>query len=68
MLLGADSVKADTWVTRFVSRAVGHRLSASEAYELLIEAAGILGAGRSELDHAVWAYASTTKLRGMPGI
>jgi hypothetical protein len=65
MLLGADGVKADTWVTRFVSRAVGHKVAASEAYELLIEAAEILGAGRSELDHAVWVYASGTRLRSM---
>lgn len=68
MLLGADSVKADTWVTRFVSRSVGHQVSASEAYELLVEAAGSLGCGRSELDHAIWFYASGTKLRDMPSI
>lgn len=66
MLIGEESAKPDIWITRFVSRAVGRQLSHAEAFEAVKEAATILGCGSSALDHAIWSYGSTSRLRDMP--
>lgn len=70
MLLGHPGIKADTWVTRWVSDAVGaeRQLSSDHANALLKRAATELGiaAGSAErpnltqLDHAIWKVARTT--------
>lgn len=56
MLLGKPGIKADRWVVRFVSRALGREVSATDAKSLLVDAAGALSATPTELDHAVWSY------------
>lgn len=66
MLLSHDGVKADTWITKFVSRAIQQRVSAAQASELVKKAAQKLGVDQKELDHAIWNYASTTGLKSMP--
>lgn len=65
MLLSHDGVKADTWITEFVGRAVGRRVQSDFAGALVKEAAKTLDEGPKELDHAIWSYASTTGLKGM---
>ena len=70
MLLGHPGIKADTWITRWVSDAVGadRQLTSAHANELLKQAATELGidAGGAErpnltqLDHAIWKVARTT--------
>jgi hypothetical protein len=66
MLLSHDGVKADTWITEFVGRAVGRRVHSEFAGALVKRAAEKLNKGQKELDHAIWSYASTTGLKGMP--
>lgn len=66
MLLSHDGVKADTWITEFVGRAVGRRVRSEFAHARVKEAAKKLGVDEKELDHAIWSYASTTGLKGMP--
>lgn len=56
MLLGKPGIKADRWIVRFVSRALGRDVSAAEAKSLLVDAADALSATPTELDHAIWAY------------
>lgn len=56
MLLGKPGVKADTWICRFVERAVGRDVSPREAKSLVMAAAGRLNADATHLDHAIWAY------------
>lgn len=68
MLLSHDGVKADTWITEFVGRAVRRRVTPERAGALVKDAADKLGIGQTELDHAIWSYASTTGLKGMPEI
>ncbi|MEC5182335.1 hypothetical protein [Arthrobacter sp. CG_A4] len=68
MLLNHDGVKADTWITDFVARAVRRRVPSEFAGALVKEAAGKLYVGQKELDHAIWSYASTTGLKDMPEI
>ena len=68
MLLSHDGVKADTWITEFVGRAVQRRVPSEFAGSLVKEAAENLGLGQKELDHAIWSYASTTGLKGVPEI
>lgn len=68
MLLSHDGVKADTWITEFVGRAIQRRVLSEFAGALVKEAAQKLGVGQKELDHAIWSYASTTGLKGMPEI
>ena len=67
MLLGHPGIKADTWITRWVSEAVhaDSRLSSKEARDLLAAAASGLGIGwddpaqptLTQLDHAIWKVA-----------
>ncbi|MEV7573331.1 hypothetical protein AB0P28_09570 [Pseudarthrobacter sp. NPDC089323] len=66
MLLSHDGVKADTWITKFVSRAIQQRVSAAQASELVKKAAQNLGVDQKELDQAIWNYASTTGLKSIP--
>ncbi|WP_144671575.1 hypothetical protein [Arthrobacter sp. U41] len=66
MLLSHDGVKADTWITEFVGRAVGRRVTSEFAGSLVKEAAEKLCVEEKGLDHAIWSYASTTRLKGMP--
>lgn len=66
MLLSHDGVKADTWITEFAGRAVGRRVRSQFAGALVKEAANKLDVDEKELDHAIWSYASTTGLKGMP--
>ncbi|MDR6793612.1 hypothetical protein J2X12_003109 [Pseudarthrobacter oxydans] len=66
MLLSHDGVKADSWITQFVGRAIGRRVSSAGAGRLVKEAAQKLGVDEKTLDHAIWSYASTTGLKNMP--
>lgn len=66
MLLSHDGVKADSWITEFVGRATGRRVSFEGAGGLVKEAAQKLDVDETTLDHAIWSYASTTGLRNMP--
>jgi hypothetical protein len=68
MLLSHDGVKADTWITEFVGRAVGKHVHSEFAGALVKEAAKRLDKASKELDHAIWSYASTTGLKDMPEI
>lgn len=68
MLIGEESAKPDIWITRFVSRALGRQVSHAQAFELGKEAARVLECGSSALDHAIWSYGSTSRLRDMPEI
>lgn len=56
MLLGEPGVKADTWVRRFVSQAVGREVTAAHAEGLMTAAASRLGVQPTDLDHAVWSH------------
>lgn len=66
MLLNHDGVKADTWITEYVVRAVRQRVPSKRAGALVKMAAQKLGVTERELDHAIWSYASTTGLKDMP--
>ncbi|MBT2534817.1 hypothetical protein [Arthrobacter sp. ISL-69] len=68
MLLSHEGVKADTWLTEFVGRAVRRPVLSEFAGSLVKEAAETLGAKQNELDHAIWSFASTTRLKSMPEI
>lgn len=68
MLLGHDGVKADTWITEFVGRAVQRGVPSDDAGALVKEAAHKLGVDQKKLDHAIWSYASSTRLKDMPEI
>lgn len=56
MLLGKPGVKADTWICRFVARAVGRETSPQEAHCLVMAAAERIDADPIHLDHAIWGY------------
>lgn len=57
MLLNKPGVKADTWIIRFVERAVGRTdVSPGEAHDLVVTAADRLGVNPIELDHALWDH------------
>lgn len=56
MLLGKPGVKADTWICRFVERAIGRDVSPQDAKRLVMAAADRLGEDATHLDHAIWAY------------
>jgi hypothetical protein len=57
MLLGAPGVKADTWIIRFVSDAIGRSVNAKTAERLVKAAAPHFQKTATELDHAIWAHA-----------
>lgn len=56
MLAGHPGVKADTWVLRYVNRAIGREVEAKRTRELVHQAATALGHDASALDHAIWKY------------
>lgn len=58
MLVGKPGIKADTWICRFTSNAIGRHVSWTEAEALLHEAAKVLKVSPTDLDHAVWSYMS----------
>lgn len=61
MLLGAEKVKPDTWIVRFVEEALGRNVSPEEAEGLMMTAAQELGVSPRKLDHAIWAAMRTSK-------
>lgn len=63
MLLGVEGVKPDTWIVRFVSEAVGERVTTTEAEALVTAAAARLGVSASQLDHAIWQAARSAPSR-----
>ncbi|MCM3897847.1 hypothetical protein ND991_21840 [Gordonia sputi] len=60
MLLGKPDVKADTWIVRFVSKALDRQVSPPEAHDLVVQAAAERGVDATQLDHAIWRYARTS--------
>lgn len=56
MLLGKPGVKADVWIVRFVSKAVGRTTSSPETRDLVKAAAAELGTDPTALDHAIWSH------------
>lgn len=56
ILLSRPGIKADIWITRFVSTAVGRTVGASEAHTLMLQAAQRLGCSPTRLDHTVWLH------------
>ncbi|SDU17943.1 hypothetical protein [Jiangella alkaliphila] len=57
MLLGTPGVKADTWITRFVSEALdGRTVTSTEARALVIRVAEKLQVSPTLLDHAIWSH------------
>jgi hypothetical protein len=56
MLLGQPGVKSDTWVCRFVARALGRDTTPDEAGTLVRAVAAELGESPSHLDHAIWDF------------
>ncbi|WP_144627447.1 HhH-GDP family DNA glycosylase [Arthrobacter woluwensis] len=65
MLIGADSVKPDVWIIRFVARVVGDDVTPDRAFTAVRSAADLLEVGSSELDHAIWAFSSSGGLRSI---
>lgn len=56
MLLGKPGVKADRWIVRFVSRALGRTTSSDDTRDLVKAAAVELGVDATALDHAIWSH------------
>lgn len=56
MLAGAEGVKADTWVLRFLEQALERPVGPTEGEELLRAAAEQLGHSPKQIDHLVWKY------------
>ena len=54
-----DHVKGDLHIKRFVTNALGRRVSAKEAEELVREAAWTLGIDPRSLDYEIWKFGST---------
>lgn len=57
MLLGAEGVKPDRWIVRFVNEAIGAPSSPEDAGALVRQAATSLEGSPMSLDHAIWSYA-----------
>ncbi len=53
---GAEGVKADTWVLRFLEQALERPVGPTEGEELLRAAAEQLGHSPKQIDHLVWKY------------
>lgn len=56
MLLGFEDVKPDTWVMRFVNKAVPGTTSTDVASHLVHEVAEIMKVSPTDLDNAIWLY------------
>ena len=65
MLLGYQSIKADTWIVCFVHGALGRKPSSDQAKRLLGEVATQQAVSATALDHAVWQYARKTARRDL---
>jgi hypothetical protein len=61
MRLGVDTIKPDVHVLRFVSSAIGRRVTQDEAVTSLEEVARRLGISARTLDRSVWAYQAKRK-------
>lgn len=58
MNLGWPGIKADTWICRFVARAIHGEVTSVAARRLLMAAADRLRRDPIELDHSVWVFMS----------
>jgi hypothetical protein len=56
LLLGTDTVKPDTMLTRYVSRAVGHAATPEQVTAMVTAAADELKMPAHLLDHAIWSH------------
>jgi hypothetical protein len=56
MRLGVETVKPDVHIMRFVERAVGRKISESEAVSGLVAAAQYIECKANELDWSIWEY------------
>lgn len=54
MLAGVQNVKADRMIVRYVSNALGRKVAAHEASELVKQVAGEMSTQPIRLDHAIW--------------
>ncbi|MFF4937308.1 hypothetical protein [Micromonospora sp. NPDC000729] len=63
MSLGIPGVKADTWIIRFASNAIGRHATRYEARALVIAAAAEFGVEPIRLDYAIWRHMSTAARR-----
>jgi len=54
MLLGADTIKTDRYVKRYIQDTCGTPVSEAKAVQYLEETATRLGISARELDHAIW--------------
>ena len=56
LLLGTDTVKPDSMLTRFVSGVLQRNVAAPDVTELVTAAAHAMGIPPHLLDHAIWQY------------
>lgn len=56
MLIGANDVKPDTWVMRFVRDELPEATNPSDAAALITAVAARMGVDAPILDHAIWAH------------
>lgn len=56
MLLGIPGFKTDRWTMKFVSRALGRKVTDNEARTLLLDAAEQMEVNPTDLDHAIWDH------------
>jgi len=61
MLLGQPGVKADTWIVRFTTSALGHPVTSFQAEQLINSAANELDVSPTDLDHAIWRHLSAER-------
>lgn len=51
-------MKADTWIVRFTTTALGRPVTSIQAEQLITGAATELGVSPTDLDHAIWRHLS----------
>ena len=56
MLIGTDTIKADTWILRFLRQVLDRQVSPDEAEVLITAAARDLQRPAREVDHEIWLY------------
>lgn len=61
MLLGHPGVKADTWIVRFTTAALGRPVTSFQAGQVITGAATELGVSSTDLDHAIWRHLSAKR-------
>lgn len=64
MLFGANTVKPDVHVSRFMKSCLGHSVSDLRQVQLLEEAALLLGIRAIDLDTTIWERAAREGLSG----